>query len=101
MIDIGERTWNSPTTWYASAIAHEGFHIKLYREARMRSGVEPPEINTWAGAEAEKKCLKFQLRVLQELKAEDAVLEYLRELMESPTYQGDPLSREDYLRRDW
>jgi hypothetical protein len=101
VIDVGQRIWNSPTIWYASGIAHEGFHIKLYREAKMRNGGDEPKVNTWGGAEAEKKCLEFQLRVLQELKAPNGFLEYVRQLMKSPNYQGDPSSFKDYMRRDW
>ncbi len=101
VIDVGQRVSNSPTIWYASGIAHEGFHIKLYREAKTRNGGHEPDINAWAGAEAETKCLEFQLRVLDELKAEDRYLEYVRELMKSPDYQGDPFSTKDYMRRDW
>ena len=91
--------------WYASGIAHEGFHIKLYREAKMRNGGHWSEADTFGAVkeavEEEKKCLEFQLRVLQELKAEDCDLEYVRALMESPDYLGDPFSLKDYLRRDW
>lgn len=101
LIDVGENIWTAPTIWYASGIGHEGFHIKLYREAKMQNGGHEPGVHTWAGVEGEKKCLEFQLRVLQQLKAEDGDLEYVRELMKSPSYQGDPFSRRDYLRRDW
>ena len=101
VIDVGGRTWNSTTIWYAGAIAHEGFHVKLYREAKVRNGKRDPKGNTWTGVEAEKKCLEFQLRVLQELRAEDGVLDYVREGMKSPTYQGDPFSRKDFLMRNW
>jgi hypothetical protein len=102
VIDVGQRVWDfSPTSWYASGIAHEGFHIKLYREAKLQNGGREPDVNIWGGVEAEKKCLAFQLLILQELKAEDSVLEYIRELMKSPNYQGDPLSLKDYTRRDW
>jgi len=101
VIDVGLRVWNSSTIWYAGGIAHEGFHIKLYREALMRNGGSEPEASTWVGVEAEKKCLEFQLLVLQELKAEDRSLDYVRELMKSPQYQGNPFSRKDYLKRDW
>jgi hypothetical protein len=100
-IDVGLRVWNSPTTWYASGIAHEGYHIKLYREAMMRDGGHGPKLSTWVGAEAEVACLGFQLRVLEELNAESWHLEYVRELIKSPNYQSDPFSFKDYLKRTW
>jgi hypothetical protein len=105
MINVGEKTWTSPTVWYASGIAHEGFHIKLYREAKMRNGAHWSDVDTMGAVkkavEEEKKCLEFQLRILQELKAEDQFLKYLRKLLKSPNYLGDPFSFKDYLRRDW
>ena len=101
VIDVGLRCWTSSTICYASGIAHEGFHIKLYREAKQRNGGREPDINTYGGVEGEKKCLEYELRVLEELKAEDFYLKYVRELMKSPTYQGDPFSRRDYMRRNW
>src|SRR5260370_1118476 len=78
VIHFGERTWNSPTIWYASGIAHEGFHIKLYQEAKKQNGGNEPDPFSWVGVEAEKKCLEFQLLVLQELNAEEGYLEYVR-----------------------
>lgn len=102
VIDVGGfGDSNSTTIWDASGIAHEGFHIKLYREAKLRKGGCEPEPLAWVGVEAEKKCLEFQLLILQELNAKEAYLNYIRELMKSPSYQGDPFSRKDYLARDW
>src|SRR5258708_6257450 len=81
VIDVGDfGDSNSTTIWDASGIAHEGFHIKLYRQAKMRNGGCEPEALNWVGVEAEKKCLEFQLLVLEELKAQDCDLEYVREL---------------------
>jgi hypothetical protein len=101
VISVGITVWTSPMIWYASGIAHEAFHIKLYREAKARAGGHEPEITAWAGVAGEKKCLEFQLRVLEELRAEAHFLEYVKDLMKSPDYQGDPLSDKDYWSRDW
>jgi hypothetical protein len=75
VIDVGKKVWNSPKIWYASGIGHEGFHIRLYRDALTRSGGCEPALDTWAGVEAERKCLDFQLRVLEQLSAERHYLE--------------------------
>jgi hypothetical protein len=105
LIDFGKKTWTSPTIWYASGIGHEGFHIKLYREAKLGSGRHWSDANTIGAikeaVEEEKKCLEFQLRVLLELNAEDWYLEHVREGIKSPDYLGDPFSLKDYLRRNW
>src|SRR5690348_16903774 len=46
VVDFGEKTWTSPTIWYASAIAHEGFHVKLYRETKGRTGRHWSDVDT-------------------------------------------------------
>src|SRR6266852_5052141 len=51
VIDVGLRIRNSPTILYASGIAHEGFHIKLYREAKQRNGGLEPDANIYGGVE--------------------------------------------------
>lgn len=101
IIDVGLKSWNSRITWYAAGIGHEGFHIKLYREAKEQNRGNEPDIDSWAGVDGERKCLQFQLRVLQELNVEEYVLDYYRELIKAPNYMGDPTSIRDYLRRNW
>lgn len=98
---VGRRTWASHPGWYASGIAHEAHHQKLFLEARARSCLWRFREWTWSGAEAEKRCLAFQLEVLEELGAPEPVLSYVRELMKDPRYQGNPRSYRDYWRRDW
>ena len=100
---VGGPTWQHSALWYAGAIAHDCHHSKLYHEARASIGKKPPA-DCWTGSEAEKKCLAFQLRVLQELKADENMIAYVRKCAENPTYQGRCKGWRawwDYLHRWW
>ena len=100
---VGKPTWSHSALWYAGAIAHDSYHSKLYHEAKVGTG-KHPSVDFWAGSEAEKQCLAFQLRVLQELEADETMTAYVCGCARNPTYQGRPrgwLAWWDYLRRWW
>lgn len=101
---VGRPTWSHSALWYASAIAHDAYHSKLYRDAHKRGGGQAPRIGTWTGMEAEKKCLSFQRRVLIALDADAKLIDYVARCAENPSYQGrnhGPASWLDYLKRRW
>lgn len=98
---VGERTWRHSAIWLAGAIAHDAYHSLLYFRAKRRAGGAEPVLTAWAGQEAERQCLRFQVRVLRELRAPQEMIAYVQSLIAQPTYQGDPGSAEDYLRRNW
>jgi len=100
---VGKRTWSHSALWYAGAIAHDSYHSKLYHDERARTGSRPAA-DCWTGSEAEKKCLAFQIKVLEMLNADAETIAYLEEVEKNPTYQGHNLgwrSWWDYLRRRW
>ena len=100
---VGKRTWSHSALWYAGAIAHDSYHSKLYHDAKSISGKKPPA-DCWTGKEAEKKCLAFQIEVLQSLDADEKMVAYLRKLEKNPTYQSHNRgwrSWWDYWRRRW
>src|SRR5205823_6000683 len=42
IMGVGEPTWRAETVWYASSIAHDAYHVQLFREEReARGGREP------------------------------------------------------------
>ena len=101
---VGKPTWKHSALWYASAIAHDAYHAKLYADAKKVSRDREPEANSWTGTEAEKKCLAFQRQVLLELKADPSTITYLDECEKNPTYQGHNRGWKsclDYLKRWW
>lgn len=99
--EVGKATWQHSALWYAGTIVHDGYHSKLYHDAKASRFGSEPELLTWSGAEAEKKCLDAQERVLRELNAPASTIEYIRKWAENPTYQGDPASSSDYQKRWW
>lgn len=98
--EVGEATSKANVFWYASTIAHDTYHSKLYHEAGLRKGKVPDE--AWTGAKAEAACNAFQKKVLQELRKQnpgvvDQHLQYLQGIIDKETdyYSGD------YDKRDW
>ncbi|HXG53302.1 MAG TPA: hypothetical protein VNN77_18035 [candidate division Zixibacteria bacterium] len=90
---VGRPTWSHSLHWYAGAIAHDACHSRLYREGEA-----------WTGAEAERRCLAFQLQVLRALGAEPALIAWVERWECNPSYQGSHRgwrSWLDYLRRRW
>lgn len=94
--NVGRRTWLSSTSWYASTIAHDTFHSFLYHAYEREHEGEPVERDAWTGAEVEKQCLKFQLKILKETNGDDKDIKYVKKLMDDPTYQDI-----DIENRDW
>ncbi len=101
---VGKATWQHSSIWYAGAIAHDSYHAKLYRDAKKKVSPKEPDANMWTGAEAEKKCLAFQRRVLLELNADEKTLAYIEDCAKNPAYHSRNCgwrSWLDYLRRWW
>lgn len=98
--EVGKATWSAGDLWYASTIAHDSYHSLLFHEAKKREGKNPDD-SVWMGADAERKCLKFQEQVLVNIGAEKRLIDYVRDLKKNPTYQGNPQSDEDYKKRWW
>ena len=99
--EVADPTSSHSTIWYASTIAHDGFHSLLYHQGKERSKGREPDADLWTGTQAEKQCLEFQLKVLEQLTTEKYLLDYAREYMKDPKYQGGNRSREDYQKRNW
>ena len=101
---VGKATWKHSAVWYAGAIAHDAYHAKLYFDAKGGKRGKEPDSDAWTGAEAEKRCLAFQRRVLVELNADEKIIEYIDRCAQDPTYQGHTTgwrSWLDYLLRWW
>lgn len=100
---VGRRTWSHSALWYAGAIAHDAFHSRLYHDGKAAAGGEPPA-DCWTGKDAERKCLAFQIEVLNALDADARTVAYLEELRKNPTYQGHNKGLRGwaaYLMRRW
>src|SRR5207245_4089030 len=101
---VGNRNWQHSVLWYASAIAHDAYHSKLYHETQNSLGGKEPDANAWTGTDAERKCLAFQRKVMVELNADPKTIAYLEDCAKDPAYQGRNQgwrSWLDYLKRRW
>ena len=101
---VGAPTWNHSPLWYAGAIAHDAYHVKLYRDAKKWNRGRTPTVDAWSGKAAERRCLSFQRNVLFSLKADETILHYLERHLENPTYQGRNkgwVGWLDYRKRWW
>jgi hypothetical protein len=85
---VAAPTWKHSSIWYASAIAHDAYHPKLYRDAKGNNPRKEPPVNAWSGKAAERACLLFQRQVLVSLGADKSIIEYVEKHAENPTYQG-------------
>jgi hypothetical protein len=101
---VGAPTWKHSALWYAGAIAHDAYHAKLYRDAKIACPTAEPRADEWTGAAAERTCLAFQRRVLAALDADATILRYIENCAKNPTYQGSNKGWRgwlDYHRRWW
>lgn len=98
--DVSDSTSGHSLIWYAGAIAHDAYHSLLYHRNKEIEGKEP-EYDKWTGDMAEKMCLKFQLQVLNELSADDSFIDYIKGMLDNPTYHGNSKSWRDYEKRQW
>jgi hypothetical protein len=85
--EVGERTYNSDTIWYAGTIAHDACHSKLYNDYKMQN----PQINVpsdvWTGREAEAQCLNFQYNVLEKIGASASTLNYVKNIINTDYWE--------------
>jgi hypothetical protein len=100
---VGAPTWSHSVHWFAGAMAHDAFHVKLYRDAQQSAGKQP-DVDSWSGKTAEQACLLFQLAVLVSLRSDKFIIEHVGKHLENPTYQGR-MTRVgawlDYRKRWW
>lgn len=77
--EVGKRTAFSPLKWYASTIAHDAYHSKLYFDYRSKHKGRVPR-QVFASPKAERKCIKFQIKVAEKIGASAADIKYLESL---------------------
>ncbi|MBI4656063.1 MAG: hypothetical protein HY746_04845 [Elusimicrobia bacterium] len=89
-------------TWCAGTIAHDAYHSKLYHDYEKRHG-KPVPYDEWAGFEAEKKCIKYQLETLGKIKAPENEMDYCLSLdgTHGDVNHDGKIDKTDYELRDW
>jgi hypothetical protein len=78
---LNGRTAFYSVTWCAASIAHDACHAKLYHDYRKRhpGHARVPEA-VWTGEAVERRCLRHQRRVLQDLGAAGEEIRWAREI---------------------
>lgn len=93
------------TTWTASIIAHDAYHSYLYqyylRKYRTRGMKVPYDL--WAGFEAERKCIKYQMGVLKKIGGPAHEIEHLskQDGTHGDVNKDGVLDWRDYELRNW
>jgi hypothetical protein len=77
IVDLSMKVVGVSASWCASALAHEAYHNKQYRDYADEHGLPvPPEVYT--RTEAEVACNEYQLGVLERMGAPVSELQHLR-----------------------
>ena len=101
--EVGSATAFSSVTWYASTIAHESVHVRLYQEyLQAHPGEQVPD-DVYASVDVEISCNAYQLQTLRNLGAPQAETDYLQTLDGTHCdvdHDGD-CDIADYQRRNW
>ena len=75
---VGNQTRDAGVIWYAGSIVHDAHHSMLYNQyfAAHKGQHVPAEI--WTGKQAEQDCINVQYKALEDLGADQATLDYLK-----------------------
>jgi len=100
--EMSARTAFYSVTWCAGTIAHDALHSKLYHDHRKQHAGRVPA-DVWTGEVAEKRCILFQLEVLEQIGAPDHETAYCRKLKGThhDVNKDGKYDKEDYRERDW
>lgn len=97
--EMSDKTALYSLTWCAATIAHDSFHSKLYHDyQREHAGPVPDQ--EWTGVGAERQCMSFQLRVMEQIGAPGPEVEHAK-AQEDGHYVKDGETWQDYQKRSW
>lgn len=101
--EVGDATAFFSVTWYASTIAHDATHSKLYAQYQLAHPGEPVPDGAFGGVPVERFCNAYQLEVLQHIHAPQSEIDYMGTLDGDHCdldHDGD-CDLQDYQHRDW
>lgn len=84
----------SSDMWYAGTLAHEAYHVYLYKnfkDACPHSNGVPSEIDS--GKDAEKKCLEFESSVLKKIGADQKTINLVLAAIDTNFWEVLPKER--------
>lgn len=83
----GDSTRNADTAWYASGIAHEAGHSKLYHDYKDTHPGQLVPPDAWSGESAEKICLDAQYDALAKVGGAQYQLDYVKNVINTKYYE--------------
>ncbi len=100
--DMSNTTAFSSGPWCANSISHDAYHSYLYKGYKL-SPYRRTEYELWAGFEAERKAIAYQLESAEKIGMSSDLVVYLKSLDGSHgDVNGDgKLTSEDYVARTW
>ncbi len=111
----GMRAWLSPpqfdmsdvtafysVTWCAGSIAHDAYHSYLYQKHKPVSGGHPA-YDKWAGFEAERQAIAYQIKVMEKIGAASHEITHLKSQdgTHGDVNKDGKITAEDYQNRTW
>jgi hypothetical protein len=100
--EMTDRTAFYSLTWCAGTIAHDSYHSKLYHDHRARNPGSVPG-SVWSGEEAELKCIRHQIEVMELIGAPKHEIEHCRQAdgKHADIDKDGKYDWEDFKKRDW
>lgn len=77
--EVSSKTAFKSLKWYASVIAHEAYHSKLYFEYNKKNKKEVPR-EVYASQKAEIKCIRYQIKIGRKIGLSSADIKYIKSL---------------------
>ena len=77
--EVGSKTAFASSRWYASTIAHDAYHSKLYSDYKNKHAGRVPR-KAFASQKAELQCIKFQIKVAKKIGVSAADIRHLKSL---------------------
>lgn len=77
--EVANQTAFSSLKWYASTMAHDAYHSKLYFDYKKKHKGQVPR-KAFANQKSESRCIKFQIKVAKKIGASAADIKYLKSL---------------------
>ena len=77
--EVGSKTAYASLKWYASTIAHDAYHAKLYFDYKKNSS-RPVPLKIYNSKQAELLCIKYQIKVGKKIGLSKLDLDYLKTL---------------------
>lgn len=80
---VGKATYEAGMIWYAGTITHDSCHSKQYHDylSINNSASVPSEV--WIGKKAERQCLDVQYDALIKIGADQNILDYVKNIINS------------------